>query len=104
MPLPLTRTDLADALGLTPVHVSRTMSALRRAGLIEESRGRVKILDADKLARQSHFDMDYLHMRRLDLLNGSDGMNGHAAAHNGNGSSHQGLTASTLRPPRSRDY
>ncbi|WP_112061383.1 Crp/Fnr family transcriptional regulator [Hyphomonas pacifica] len=101
MPLPLTRTDLADALGLTPVHVSGTMSALRRAGLIEEGRGRVKILDAEKLARQSHFDMDYLHMRRLDLLNGGGGaVNGHVRQ---DGSSHKDFSASTIRPPRPRN-
>ena len=67
LPLPLTRTDLADALGLTPVHVSRTMSALRQANLIREVRGSITILDPGKLARMSHFDMDYLHMRKLSF-------------------------------------
>ncbi|KCZ93915.1 Crp/Fnr family transcriptional regulator [Hyphomonas johnsonii] len=64
--LPLTRVDLADALGLTPVHVSRTMSAMRSAGLIEEHRGLVLIRDRQRLARLSHFDPDYLHLRKLD--------------------------------------
>ena len=67
LPMPLTRTDLADALGLTPVHVSRTMSALRRAGLIDESRGQITIIDRDRLSDLSQFDTDYLHIRRLDL-------------------------------------
>ncbi len=67
LPMPLTRTDLADALGLTPVHVSRTMSALRRSGLIDESRGQVTILDKRKLACMSQFDTDYLHARKLDF-------------------------------------
>ncbi|MDX1293560.1 MAG: Crp/Fnr family transcriptional regulator [Hyphomonas sp.] len=65
--LPLTRSDLADALGLTPVHVSRTMSGLRQAGLIAESRGQVAILDKLSLARLAQFDADYLHIRRLDF-------------------------------------
>ncbi|WOI52911.1 Crp/Fnr family transcriptional regulator [Parvularcula sp. LCG005] len=73
--LPITRVDLADALGLTPVHVSRTLSAMRRAGLIDIVRSRIAITDGDRLARLAHFDTDYLHLRSLDLsqkmLNGS---------------------------------
>lgn len=67
LPLPLTRVDLADALGLTPVHVSRTMSAMRHSGLIEESRGVILIDDRERLARICHFNTDYLHLRRLDF-------------------------------------
>ena len=67
LPLPVTRTELADSLGLTPVHVSRTMTAMRQAELIDERRREVIILDRPKLSRLSHFDVDYLHLRRLDL-------------------------------------
>jgi CRP-like cAMP-binding protein len=67
LPLPITRYDIADSLGLTPVHVSRTMSAMRRSGLIEEGRGVIRILDRDRLAKLCHFDPDYLHLRRLDF-------------------------------------
>lgn len=67
--VPLTRADIADSLGLTPVHVSRTMSAMRRSGLISEGRGgEITILDRDRLARLSLFDMDYLHLKKLNLL------------------------------------
>lgn len=67
--VPLTRTDIADALGLTPVHVSRTMSAMRRAGLIAEHRGgEITILDRERLAKLSLFDTDYLHLKKLDLV------------------------------------
>ena len=48
MPLPLTQEMMADALGLTSVHVNRTLSALRREGLIEVQGGRATILDADR--------------------------------------------------------
>lgn len=48
MPLPLTQEVIADALGLTSVHVNRTLSALRRAGLIEVQGGRATILNADR--------------------------------------------------------
>ena len=43
------------------------MSALRRSGLIDESRGQVTILDKRKLACMSQFDTDYLHARKLDF-------------------------------------
>ena len=66
--MPLTRADIADALGLTPVHVSRTMSAMRRSGLISEERGSITLEDKDRLARLSHFDIDYLHLKKLNLL------------------------------------
>lgn len=62
--MPLTRADIADALGLTSVHVSRTISEMKRAGLIEESRDSVRILDKSRLAQVCHFDDDYLHIRR----------------------------------------
>ena len=69
--VPLTRADIADALGLTPVHVSRTMSAMRRADLITEGRGgEITIVDRTKLARLSHFDTDYLHLKRLHISSG----------------------------------
>lgn len=66
--MPLTRADIADALGLTPVHVSRTMSAMRRSGLITEERGTITLEDRDRLARLSLFDVDYLHLKKLNLL------------------------------------
>lgn len=63
--LPLTRTDLADMLGLTPVHISRTLSAMKRDGLIEENHRTIAITDRARLARLSQFDDSYLHVRRL---------------------------------------
>jgi len=44
-PLPLTQEVLSDALGLSVVHVNRTMRQLKRDGLLEVYGGRVKILD-----------------------------------------------------------
>lgn len=65
--LPVTRSDLADALGLTPVHVSRSMSWLQSARLIEQKRGVVSIVDRERLSRLAHFDDAYLHLRKLNL-------------------------------------
>ncbi|MBW0006546.1 MAG: Crp/Fnr family transcriptional regulator, partial [Sphingomonas sp.] len=46
---PLTQTDLADATGLTSVHVNRTLQELRRDGMIELERKQLRILDLERL-------------------------------------------------------
>lgn len=58
--LHVTQTQLADALGLTAVHVNRVMQALRREGLIATLHREVRILDWDRLARVGEFDERYL--------------------------------------------
>lgn len=67
--LPLTQEMLADALGLTIVHINRTVRHLREQGLICFSNGRLTILDADRLARVADFDKGYLH---CDAPRGAD--------------------------------
>lgn len=47
--IPLTQEDLGDATGLTSVHVNRMLQELSRDGLIERGRGRVRILDEERL-------------------------------------------------------
>lgn len=59
---PLTQTDLADATGLTPVHVNRTLQELRRDGLIELSGRRLAIPDMDALKSVAMFNANYLHL------------------------------------------
>jgi CRP-like cAMP-binding protein/ActR/RegA family two-component response regulator len=61
--LPLTQIDLADTLGITPVHVNRTLQDFRRAGLIELKRRRLKILDLPRLRALAEFRPNYLHQR-----------------------------------------
>lgn len=60
--LPITQTDLADTLGLTPIHVNRTLARLRQEGLIELSRGHLHIPDVAKLKTVSNFQANYLHL------------------------------------------
>jgi CRP-like cAMP-binding protein len=61
--LPVTQVELADALGLSPVHVNRVLQDLRREGLIV-SRGRVtEIADWERLQAAGDFDPGYLHLR-----------------------------------------
>ncbi len=49
MHLPLTQEHVADATGLTPVHVNRVMRALQREGIVEFHYRRLRILNPDKL-------------------------------------------------------
>jgi CRP-like cAMP-binding protein len=59
---PLTQAELADAAGLSPVHVNRILQALRTDGLIAFSRGQLRIGDWRKLAETADFDPTYLEM------------------------------------------
>ena len=43
--LPLTQKDIGDAVGLTKVHVNRTLGEMERRGMIERSGRRVRIVD-----------------------------------------------------------
>ena len=65
--LPMTQEQLADATGLTSVHVNRTMKALQKEGLIERPNPRsIYIGDWRKLADAGDFDSNYLHMQQDD--------------------------------------
>ena len=62
--LPMTQEELADALGLTSVHVNRTLKALERDGLIARRTSRSVIIeDWKKLAAAGDFDRAYLHLQ-----------------------------------------
>lgn len=60
--LPMTQEQLADTLGLTPVHVNRTLKALDVTGLITRSKKSVGINDLRKLAEVGDFRSTYLHL------------------------------------------
>jgi CRP-like cAMP-binding protein len=61
---PLTQTDLAEATGLTPVHVNRMLQELRNEGLIQLERKQLHILDVERLMDVAMFNPDYLHLDR----------------------------------------
>lgn len=63
--LPVTQEQIADALGLTSVHVNRTMQALRGEGLVQVSNREVVILDWGGLTFAAEFDPAYLHLPNL---------------------------------------
>jgi DNA-binding transcriptional regulator LsrR (DeoR family) len=56
----LTQELIADALGLTMVHVNRTLRQLRDDGLIKMKNKCVTLLDFDALSLVSDFDNSYL--------------------------------------------
>lgn len=56
----LTQTELAEALGMTPVYVNRTLQDLRREGLIQLEQRSLTILDLPRLEATALFDGGYL--------------------------------------------
>lgn len=65
LPLPVTQEDLADALGITPVHANRTLHKLRAAGLIRLKGGILEIPDLPALKAFAGFTLGYLHQAQL---------------------------------------
>jgi CRP-like cAMP-binding protein len=63
--LPMTQEQLADATGLTPVHVNRTLKSLERDGLIKRDRRFVSIPDWELLRRVAGFSETYLHLDQV---------------------------------------
>jgi len=62
--LPMTQEQLADATGLTSVHVNRTLKGLESDGLIGRSNPRfIEIGDWRRLAEVGDFNSNYLHLR-----------------------------------------
>ncbi len=59
---PITQIALAEASGLTPVHVSRTLQALAAQGLIEMENRTLHIPDLDALMQAGLFTAHYLHL------------------------------------------
>jgi CRP-like cAMP-binding protein len=61
---PLTQVELGECLGLTAVHVNRTIQELRRQGVVDLERRRVTIRDLKALESIAEFDSRYLYFDR----------------------------------------
>lgn len=59
-PMPLTQNELADTLGLSVVHVNRTLMKLRQEGLIRLRRGQIEVLDWSRFKIAAGFEPGYL--------------------------------------------
>jgi CRP-like cAMP-binding protein len=62
--LPVTQAELADASGLSAVHVNRTIQELRAADLIVLRGRTLTILDLEALKTVALFNPNYLHLNR----------------------------------------
>lgn len=63
--LPMTQEQLADALGLTPVHVNRVLKEFDSQGLIIRERRFVRIPSWEKLRDAAGFNEQYLHLDQV---------------------------------------
>jgi CRP-like cAMP-binding protein len=61
---PITQADLADATGLTTVHVNRTLQRLREEGLVVIEGKRLTVRDRAGLRAAADFNPNYLHLDR----------------------------------------
>lgn len=59
---PLTQVEVGECLGLTSVHVNRTLQELRRRGIVELESRQVRILDLPALESIAEFDNRYLYL------------------------------------------
>ena len=62
--LPINQMALADTIGLTPVHINRTLQRLRSDGLLRLYQRRLFIIDTDRLAAIAGFDDSYLQINQ----------------------------------------
>ena len=60
--LPISQSELGDAMGLSVVHVNRTLQQMRRDRLIEWQADTVRILDRERLRDTAEFDPTYLNL------------------------------------------
>jgi CRP-like cAMP-binding protein len=65
--LPATQVDIADALGLSNVHVNRVLKELRERELLTLHNRRLEIFDWQELIKFCDFDPTYLHLQRYHL-------------------------------------
>lgn len=63
--LPISQSVLGDAMGLSLVHVNRTIQKLRSLGLIRWQTDVVEIVDWNGLQEISEFDPDYLNLKKV---------------------------------------
>lgn len=65
--LPMTQEQLADATGLTAVHVNRVLQSLQRDGLLERERRMIRFPSWEQLRDVADFNPRYLHTREQHM-------------------------------------
>jgi CRP-like cAMP-binding protein len=66
--IPLTQIDLADAAGLSVVHVNRTIQELRELGALARNSHGIRVENRDRLIQIAKFDATYLDIGRTAAL------------------------------------
>lgn len=59
----VTQFQIADAAGLTSVHVNRVLRSLRQDGVVDVAKQEVRVADWDALVRAGEFNANYLQTR-----------------------------------------
>ena len=70
--MPFTQVDIADALGLSNVHVSRVLARLRKQGLFTWQDGILTIRNWRRLQKAADFDPSYLQLDESVVTDGVD--------------------------------
>lgn len=65
--LPMTQSEIADMLGLTPVHVNRVLQDFRKEGVISLDHHHLLLLDSERLEGIAELTQDYLHLNGASM-------------------------------------
>lgn len=65
--MPLTQAEIGDALGVTAIHVNRTLRSMRKAGVASLQGNRLSVLDWEALKHAGEFNPTYLHLQDPQL-------------------------------------
>jgi CRP-like cAMP-binding protein len=69
--LRITQTDIADATGLSLVHVNKTLRNLKALGLLGKDPTKLDILNWEGLQKAAGFDSSYLHFKTINAEQGN---------------------------------
>ena len=70
--LPITQEVIADTMGLSPVHVNRSLQYMRRRGLVSFAKRELTIHDPEAFMAEAEFTPNYLHLERRKEPAGPD--------------------------------
>jgi CRP-like cAMP-binding protein len=65
--IPLTQVDLADAAGLSVVHMNRTVQDLRELGILSKNRRGIEVVHREGLVDIAKFDWRYLNIPQVPV-------------------------------------
>lgn len=58
IPIPITQDDIADAVGMTPIHVNRTLNQMKMEGLVRCANHKLEIRNHQALAKLADYDAE----------------------------------------------